>query len=200
VSVEPILDRRAAIVHTASALFAEQGYGSVGMRAIADAVGIRASSLYHHFPSKLDLLYAVAVVATEAFIAEQLPELEDGPGTNAERLARVLRRHVVYFHEHRHEEAAGLRELAQLRLAAPEKYEHVQRQRRAYQDAIERAIARGVAAGELDAPDTGLAALAVLGLVNSIRQWFDPEGPRSIDEVADAYAAFAVDRLLGARL
>ena len=196
-SVEPRSDRRSAVVRAASALFAEHGYGSVGMRAIADAVGMRASSLYHHFPSKLDLLYAVSLVATEDFISEQLPELA-GPGPAAERLSRVLRRHILYFHEHRLEEAVGLRELNQLRDGAPDKHAHVQRERRAYQDAIRRTIEEGVAAGELDAPDPGLAALAVLGLVNSINQWFNPGGPRAIEEVADAYVELAVGRLLAA--
>ena len=198
-SVEPQLDRRAAIIQTASALFAEHGYGSVGMRTIADAVGVKAPSLYHHFPSKLDLLYAVSIVATESFISEQLPELE-GPGTATERLSRVLRRHVLYFHEHRLEEAVGLRELAQLREGAPDQYEHVQRQRRAYQDALRRTIAEGAAAGELRVDDPRLATLAVLGLVNSINQWFDDQGPRTIEEVADAYVDLAVGRLLGAAL
>lgn len=196
---DAIPDRRSAIIHTASTLFAEQGYGSVGMRAIADAVGIRPSSLYHHFPSKLDLLYAVSLVATEGFIAEQMPELLEGEGSAAARLSRVLRAHVLYFHEHRFEEAVGLRGLAQLRLGAPEKYAHVQGQRRAYQHAIQRVIEEGAAAGEFVVGDASLAALAVLGLVNSINQWFDAAGPRTIEEVAETYVDFAVARLLAAR-
>ena len=88
--VRPPADRREEIVRVATALFAEHGYSGVGMRAIADAVGIRASSLYHHFPSKIDLLHAVAVVATESFIAPHLPILRE-PGPPAERLARLLR-------------------------------------------------------------------------------------------------------------
>lgn len=194
-AAEPATDRRGAIVQTASRLFAEQGYGSVGMRAIADAVGVRASSLYHHFPSKLDLLYAVSVVATEGFIDEQLPVLE-GPGSAAGRLSRVLRAHILYFHEHRLEEAVGLRELARLRDGAPERYEYVQGRRRAYQHAIAHVIGEGAEAGELDVADPALAALAVLGLVNSINTWFDPDGARSIDEVADLYVELCVGRLL----
>jgi len=36
------------------------GYGGLNLRALADEVGIKAASLYHHFPSKADLAAAVA--------------------------------------------------------------------------------------------------------------------------------------------
>ena len=41
----------------ALALFAEKGFGQVSMRELAAHVGLTAGSLYHHFPSKQDLLY-----------------------------------------------------------------------------------------------------------------------------------------------
>jgi AcrR family transcriptional regulator len=41
----------------AMALFAEKGFGQVSMRELAAHVGLAAGSLYHHFPSKQDLLY-----------------------------------------------------------------------------------------------------------------------------------------------
>ena len=41
----------------AMALFAEKGFGQVSMRELAAHVGLTAGSLYHHFPSKQELLY-----------------------------------------------------------------------------------------------------------------------------------------------
>jgi len=41
----------------AMALFAEKGFVQVSMRELAAHVGLTAGSLYHHFPSKQDLLY-----------------------------------------------------------------------------------------------------------------------------------------------
>ncbi|AUF96132.1 TetR family transcriptional regulator [Pseudomonas sp. 02C 26] len=41
----------------AMALFAAKGFGQVSMRELAAHVGLTAGSLYHHFPSKQDLLY-----------------------------------------------------------------------------------------------------------------------------------------------
>lgn len=50
---------RAEILDAAAELFTTQGYASTSTRAIADAVGIRQASLYHHFGAKDDILDAL---------------------------------------------------------------------------------------------------------------------------------------------
>ena len=46
------------IIEIAIPLFARAGYDGVSMRQIAKAVGIKASSIYHHFPDKQTLYLA----------------------------------------------------------------------------------------------------------------------------------------------
>ncbi len=50
------LATRQKILETAAALFARRGYYGTSTRDIADEVGIRQPSLFHHFESKQDLL------------------------------------------------------------------------------------------------------------------------------------------------
>jgi AcrR family transcriptional regulator len=52
-------DTRRAILDAALDLFAERGYHATSMRALAGAVGVRESALYHHFGSKELILDAV---------------------------------------------------------------------------------------------------------------------------------------------
>ncbi|TLM83030.1 TetR/AcrR family transcriptional regulator [Pseudarthrobacter sp. NamE2] len=47
---------RDEILDAAAELFTTQGYASTSTRSIADAVGIRQSSLYHHFKTKDEIL------------------------------------------------------------------------------------------------------------------------------------------------
>ena len=47
---------RDEILDAAAELFTTQGFASTSTRSIADAVGIRQSSLYHHFKTKDDIL------------------------------------------------------------------------------------------------------------------------------------------------
>ncbi|MDF0732109.1 helix-turn-helix domain containing protein [Pseudomonas entomophila] len=58
----------------AMALFAEKGFGQVSMRELAAHVGLTAGSLYHHFPSKQDLLFDLI----EELYEELLAALEQG--------------------------------------------------------------------------------------------------------------------------
>jgi TetR/AcrR family transcriptional repressor of nem operon len=46
---------REKILDVAEALFARRGYAGVGLRQVADQVGLGKSSLFHHFPSKRHL-------------------------------------------------------------------------------------------------------------------------------------------------
>ena len=70
------------IVSTAAELFARDGYHEVGMRAVADALGIRGASLYHHYASKEEILYAIALTVTQEPV-EQQPKLLDLLGRKA---------------------------------------------------------------------------------------------------------------------
>lgn len=48
------------ILAAATRIAQAHGYGGLNLRTLAEEVGIKAASLYHHFPSKADLAAAVA--------------------------------------------------------------------------------------------------------------------------------------------
>src|ERR1700749_4660992 len=50
---------RDEILDAAAELFTSLGYASTSTRRIADAVGVRQASLYHHFATKDDILDAL---------------------------------------------------------------------------------------------------------------------------------------------
>jgi AcrR family transcriptional regulator len=50
---------RDKILEIAESLFARFGFAGVGMRAVADSVGVSKSALFHHFPTKRALWAAV---------------------------------------------------------------------------------------------------------------------------------------------
>ena len=52
---------RDRILDVAEVSFARRGYAGVGMREVAEGVGLGKSSLFHHFRSKADLYSAVCV-------------------------------------------------------------------------------------------------------------------------------------------
>ncbi len=50
---------RELLIATAARLFAKNGYNKTNMRELADAVGMKAGSIFYHFKGKEEILYAV---------------------------------------------------------------------------------------------------------------------------------------------
>ena len=76
---------REEILDAAAELFTGQGYASTSTRAIADAVGVRQASLYHHFATKDDILDALLAGTVDAPL-RLAGELLAGPGSAAPNL------------------------------------------------------------------------------------------------------------------
>lgn len=79
----PGLNSRERILAAATTMAQAHGYGGLNFRGLADAVGIKAASIYHHFESKADLAAAVAqrywensAASLDALLAESADPIE----------------------------------------------------------------------------------------------------------------------------
>jgi AcrR family transcriptional regulator len=90
-------ERRAQILETGTALFAEHAYEEISMREIAEAAGVSKPLLYHYFPSKIDLF--TAAVSEAASELQQLIE-PSGSGTPAQQLTAALDAYLAWIDEH----------------------------------------------------------------------------------------------------
>lgn len=71
---------REKILDVAEELFARRGFHAVGIREVADAVGLGKSTLFHHFSSKAQLRRAVLTRALERIEQRLEPALGAGGG------------------------------------------------------------------------------------------------------------------------
>jgi len=116
-------ETRSAVLAAAGRLFAERGWSTTGMRAVAQAAGVAVETVYANFPSKADLLLAaidVGVVGdvAPAALAERPEFTALGVGSReqraqaAARLVTRIQRRSAALHRALREAAAGDRELA----------------------------------------------------------------------------------------
>jgi AcrR family transcriptional regulator len=61
------MDRKTEIINCAAKLFKEKGYSAVTMRDIAQALDIKAASLYNHIKSKQEILVLIVLEIAEEF-------------------------------------------------------------------------------------------------------------------------------------
>ena len=98
-----------AIMDCAAALFAKEGYPTAKMQDVAKACGATKSMLYHYFPTKDDLLFAMLQEHLQRIIQGVQDALASG-GTPRDRLlalvevytqksAQSRRRHVVAMND-----------------------------------------------------------------------------------------------------
>lgn len=80
---------RDRILDAAEVLFARRGFAGVGLRELADSVGLGKSSLFHHFESKPQL-YAAVCTRILARISALVDRSLAAGGSPMERLERVV--------------------------------------------------------------------------------------------------------------
>lgn len=99
---------RDEILDAAAELFTTQGYAPTSTRSIAEAVGIRQSSLYHHFSTKddiLEVLLAGTVAGGLAFARRVCAEVAGGPdcgggeGSSGDSPTAAARLHAVALYD-----------------------------------------------------------------------------------------------------
>ena len=188
-------NKRAEIIAVATKFFGENGYEDTKWADVAAAVGLGPTALYHYFESKQQCLFEILVEAIEDARAEfgRLSEGEFGEALPAllrgtfERDDREVCRARVLVSEQglvRHPRSAPREEDARLRAFALVKE---------YEERWRDFLAAGMDAEAIPRADPDLLARALIGIHNSVWQWYRPEGKLTPDEVADFY----VPRMLG---
>jgi AcrR family transcriptional regulator len=88
------------ILDVATVLFYEKGYHATTMREVAAGVGIKAGSLYNHFPSKEELYFQIAEGVMQSLLAAGSEAVAAAPEPR-DQLRAIVRSHVVYHAEQR---------------------------------------------------------------------------------------------------
>jgi AcrR family transcriptional regulator len=181
------------IYETAARLFHEKGYGSTSLQDLATAVGLQKGSLYHYIDSKEDLLYGITEYAHNFFI-DLVRGVNEADRSPLEGIEATLRLHAEFAAEHFHVTAAFYRDRSAL---SADRQERIVATRDAYEKALRRLIREGQAAGQIaEDLDPKLAVLGILGMINWINQWYNPDGPLTPSDIADAFCKMCVRALL----
>jgi TetR/AcrR family transcriptional regulator, cholesterol catabolism regulator len=182
-----IMSTRDRLSGHAARLFAERGYHGTSVSDLADALGIRKSSVYSHIGGKEELLAEIAFAGADAFHAalDGLPS----DATPGERLHLAMRAHLRVVARQLDVATVWLLEWRYLSGPARERFVT---ERRRYEQRIRALLQDGVRAGDLRGDlDVEHAMLAFLSLGNWAYSWLTHEA--DVDGVADAYWALLRD-------
>lgn len=165
---------RRLILDTAARLLRAGGYHQTTLRDIAEAVGIRKASLYHHFASKEEIVEAVVNDGVRfVYDAVVAALMQAEGGTPRQQLEAAITAHLTALHGQRDYTTASFRVFTFGATPVPES---VRAARRAYEDVWRNLIAQLQAAGALPpARSPDLMRYWLLGALNGSIDWFRPE-------------------------
>ena len=87
------IDRKTEIITIAAQLFKEKGYSAVTMRDMAQAMNIKAASLYNHIKSKQEILVLIIIEIAEEFTNTML-QIVNSDETTIQKLEKVIQLHI----------------------------------------------------------------------------------------------------------
>jgi AcrR family transcriptional regulator len=175
--------KRIEIMEHCAALFDKVGYHKASMQMLADEVGMGKPTLYHYFPSKTAILYAIHDTHMRALLDGL--ELSDGKTRDPVALLRSASIHILRqiadhpgyvraFMDHYGELEGGMR--AEIRA-----------HRNDYFNRVTAIIQDGIDSGRLKPCDPTITAYGFLGMCNWAYKWYPPlSKERTPEDMADA--------------
>jgi len=174
-------------------LFSRFGYHGTSMRALADAVNLEAASIYHHFPSKQDILADIF----DRTMGELLGGMQGalgGAGSHSQRLVELVRFHVLY-HVDRQQEAFISH--SELRSLSPANRARINARRDDYERTLRLFLQSGVDACEFAIKDVPIMTIAILMMCSGVSDWFTDHGRLSGNQIAEEYTRLVLHLVQG---
>ncbi len=173
------------ILDEAAHLFLTAGYAETTLRQIAAAVGMKAGSIYHHFASKDEILEAILVRGIDVMVQSYHEARRRTAEADARtRLAAHIRAHLGALFEHGPYTAAHVTTFHTAPTAVRDRIVPIRDGYEALWTDMLRAMA-AVRAIDIGA-SVAMTRLILFGAMNSSIEWFDPDGDRSVDWLAEA--------------
>lgn len=172
--------RRKELIEIAAEMFCREGYERTTVRMLAEAMGIKSGSLFHHFNDKQEMLCAVIEsgmthaldVAEKALLQSHSPR---------DRLTALAQAHLTTLLDDRNAHVVAIYEWRSL--SEPSRA-HLINLRDRYEALWRAEIEACLAAGLLRGEPSLLRHLA-LGALNWTVQWYDAQGEKSPESLAE---------------
>jgi AcrR family transcriptional regulator len=178
---------RVEILKSAAAAFRRLGYHGATVEEIAAALKMKKGNLYYYFRNKEEILFAC-----HQYSLDRLLQLLDEVEHSAESAEAKLRRLIVFFVHTILDELHGTALFLDLEALSAAHLKTVISRRDRFDHGMRQVLEEGIRAGTFAPADAKLLSFAILGAVNWIPRWFNPDGAASSDEIAARFADYLI--------
>jgi AcrR family transcriptional regulator len=181
---------RVDILKAAAAAFRRLGYHGASMEDIASALGMKKGNLYYYFRNKEEILFGCHEYSLDRLLP-LLEDIERGDAQPDDKLRGLIGAFVHTILDELH----GTALILDLEALSPAHFQAVVARRDRFDQGVRRVIQAGIDLGCFRQADPKLLSFALLGAVNWIPRWYDPNGPASSEEIASRFADYLIDGL-----
>ncbi|MEZ5076798.1 MAG: TetR/AcrR family transcriptional regulator [Solirubrobacterales bacterium] len=188
----PATKVRPDVIAAATKLFSQRGFHGTSMQHIADALGIRKASLYHHVRSKEDLLYAIHEELLDQLIEETVAVVSSAQSPE-EKLKAIIYLYTRIVAEDVEAVTVLLKERDSV---SGERWTGLVAKRDLFEQMVRGVVGAGVESGAFVDRDPGLLTKTILALPGWTATWYRSGGPVGADELAELYADVAINGIV----
>ncbi len=163
--------KRREILRSAARAFKKKGYFATTMEDIASELLMTQGSLYYYFKSKEEILYACHECSMEHILGS-LEWVSKAEAPAAAKIRTLVEEHVGVLVDDLQGSAMALEFTA---LSEPY-LSRIVSMRDRYEAGLREIIRQGIEAGEFVPVNPRLSGFMLLGALNWISRWFDPQG------------------------
>ena len=163
-----ITDRKTEIINAAAKLFKEKGYSAITMRDIAQAMDIKAASLYNHIKSKQEILALIIIEIAEEF-TNTISQIVISDESNIQKLEKVIQLHIDITL--RNSDALACLNNDWMHLA-PAELSYFIKMREDYEEYFRSIIVNGIANGEIKNLNTEVIIFSILSTLRTLYLWY----------------------------
>lgn len=174
-----IVDRKTEIINCAAQLFKNKGYSAVTMRDIAQALDIKAASLYNHIKSKQEILVLIIIEIAEEFTRVMNEILESNLPT-INKVERVIQLHIDITT--RNSDALACLNNDWMHLT-DDQLTYFIRMREDYENNFRKIIIKGVEQGEIKTNNQEVIVFSILSSLRTLYLWYEKTKKLSAEEV-----------------
>ena len=194
-NADPTASTRVEILKSAAKAFRKLGYHGATVEQIAAALHMKKGNLYYYFKNKEDILFACHQYSLDR-LTQLLDEIEHSDRPADDKLRRLI---VAFVHTIL-DELHGTALFLDLEALSPAHLKAVIVRRDQFERGVRNVLEEGMTTGTFGRGDPKLLAFALLGAVNWIPRWFNPDGPKTSQEIADYFARFLIEGLRASTL
>lgn len=179
------------MLRAAVALFNERGYEATSVADLARELGVTKSAVFHHVSSKEELLAAALDEALDGLTRAVAAAADDEGASATERLRATVAESVRILAAH----LPAVTLLLRVRGNSEVELDALRR-RREIDETLARLVQRAAAEGGVRADvDPEVVSRLLFGTVNSLVEWYRPDGPLDADALASVVTTVVFDGL-----